>query len=535
MLSQLLIVRLKAAENALKDGRLDEAYRLAIANDIREHRRGAGVLSSLAERFMQRARTHLQAERFTEALMDLDRANAGGVRTDEIAELRDQVQKVQNEQQRVDQSRRDRLAAAKRRIEQGSLVAGKRMLDQASQADHDAQGLRLRADEKLAEIQSAVAFIKNLIAQGQLSQAAERIRKASKTDAHNADLAQVEGDLCARVIQNAMAALIEGRIGRAEDELACLGTLGDSLPGKKEIADILAIARQATRCMRQHEYADARRHCMSLHRLLPKAAWLKHASSRLRTLDDGYADLVAGPLGENLDGAQAEPRRAAAHAVVEKPMSLDDTVALPRRGEAARSRGEHLLLLVDGGGSYLILQGDSASIGRAAASHPADLPIFSDLAERHANVARVEDDYFLFSGKELEVGGRKTKHQLLRDSDRIVLGRKAKLTFRIPSRRSPTAVLDLSDTTKMPNDVRRAVLFSGHATIGSGPTAHISCRHAAVPLILFERNGSLWIRPKNDGHVDTTPQQLVIGKTIEMAGASLVLEPWKIRSPGGSA
>ena len=46
MLSQLLIVRLKAAENALKDGQLDEAFRLAGAPDIREHRRGAAVLAA---------------------------------------------------------------------------------------------------------------------------------------------------------------------------------------------------------------------------------------------------------------------------------------------------------------------------------------------------------------------------------------------------------------------------------------------------------------------------------------------------------
>ena len=47
MLSRLLFVRLKAAENALRDGRLDEAYRLATASDIREHRRGAAVLAAL--------------------------------------------------------------------------------------------------------------------------------------------------------------------------------------------------------------------------------------------------------------------------------------------------------------------------------------------------------------------------------------------------------------------------------------------------------------------------------------------------------
>ncbi|MFQ5496053.1 MAG: hypothetical protein ACE5EX_11810, partial [Phycisphaerae bacterium] len=94
MLSRLLTVRLKAAENALRDGRIDEAYRLATAADIREHRRGAAVLAALAERFLERARNHYRADRFTEALIDLDRAETGGVLKEDIAELRDHVRTV---------------------------------------------------------------------------------------------------------------------------------------------------------------------------------------------------------------------------------------------------------------------------------------------------------------------------------------------------------------------------------------------------------------------------------------------------------
>ena len=144
--------------------------------------------------------------------------------------------------------------------------------------------------------------------------------------------------------------------------------------------------------------------------------------------------------------------------------------------ELIRAAGAVPLCLVDGGGSYLLLRGDRASLGRVAADKPADVPIFSDVAERHASIARVEEDYFLFSDKDVEVAGRKTQHQLLRDGDRIVLGRKAKFTFRLPSRKSPTAVLDLSDTTKMPGDVRRVILFHQHATMGAAPNARISLR-----------------------------------------------------------
>ena len=97
MFGRLFNSRLKAAENALKEGRLEEAYRLAIQPDLREHRRGAAVLAGLTEKFIERARNFYREDRFREALMDLDRAEAGGVMKEEIAELRGYVQTVEAE------------------------------------------------------------------------------------------------------------------------------------------------------------------------------------------------------------------------------------------------------------------------------------------------------------------------------------------------------------------------------------------------------------------------------------------------------
>jgi hypothetical protein len=305
--------------------------------------------------------------------------------------------------------------------------------------------------------------------------------------------------------------------------------------------DMLAIARQATGCMTAHAYTEARRHMMSLARLLPKTAWIETAVEQLRQIDDMKTGLFAGPLGERIEvdaglpaGRADEARQPAKRGAGPEPKrSLDDTVALPNRVRTTGTLPERLLLLVDGGGSYLLLRSPQASVGRAASNNPADVPIFSDVAERHANVTRVEDDYFLFSAKDVEVAGRKTQHHLLQDGDRVVLGRKAKFTFRVPSRKSPTAVLDLSDTTKMPNDVRRVILFHQQALVGAGANTHVRCQQAGTPLVLFERNGALWMRQRNDGHVDTEPVQLVLGEPIEIGGVSLVLGPWETRRPGG--
>jgi len=537
MLSNLLIVRLRAAENALRDGRLDEAYRLGTAPDIREHRRGAAVLAKLTEKLIERAREHYRADRFTEALMDLDKAEAGGVKQDEIAELRNNVQIVAAEARRRQQSRHDRLHAAKKRIEGGSLAAGRKMLDQVSEGDYDGARLRRQADERAQHAASMSEQIEQLISQSQYAAAAGRMQRLKNVDAHADGVAALEKRLCDQVIDNARTALTDGKIKRASDELACLGSLGKNLPARREVADMISIAKQAAASLRDHDFAEARRHAMSLERLLPKARWVHEAIKQLRQLDELAAGLTAGPLGTVAPDAprlQNVEAKAPSGPPFARPVSLEETMALPSAQLTPGALPQKLLLLVDGGGSYLIIRGGRASMGRAAATEPADIPVFSDVASRHANIERVEDDYFLFSAKDVEIAGHAVKNHLLRSGDRIVLGKKAKLTFRVPSRKSPTAVLDLSDTTKMPNDVRRIVLFNRQAIVGDGPHAHVRCRHAGAPLVLFERDGGLWIRQKSDGHNDTKAVPLPLGETVEIGGTSLVLEEWRVRPPGMS-
>ncbi len=543
MLSRLLFVRLKAAENALRDGRLDEAYRLATAPDIREHRRGAAVLAALTEKFIERARNHYRADRFTEALIDLDRAETGGVMKESIAELRENVRTVAAEQERRQQSRRGRIDQAKRRIDAGSIVAGRKILEDAGESDLAADELKRKADDRSAEAQRILAQADQLASAGQMASAVQRLRRAKSLDAHNEGVTRMESRLCSQALENARAALEEGRLTRASDELNCLGDLGNPLPAKRELRNMLAIAQDMARSVQVGDYTDARRHAMSLARLLPKAGWVSEVVEQLRRIDDLKSELCSGPLGDRIDRIMAKDggqritaqdrgdAPAPAHKTPRTPVG-DETVALAYRTRSNTSLPERLLLLVDGGGSYLILRNERVTLGRAATSKPADIPLYSDVAERHASVARVDDDFFLFTDKEVEVAGHRTPHQLLQSGDRIVLGRKAKMTFRMPSRKSPSAVLDLSDTTKMPNDVRRVVLFHQHAALGAGPSAHIRCRHAGPSLVLFERNGSLWIRQKSDGHVDTEAVQLALGEPVEIAGASLALQPWEVRTPG---
>lgn len=530
MFSQLATVRLKTAEKAMRDGRLDEAYRLASAADLREHRRAAAILSSLAEKFLERARNHYRADRFTDAMMDLDRAEAGGVLKEEIAELRSHVRTVAAEAERREQERRDRVDAAIRRIEGGSLAAGRQILERASEADQTAEHLRKVVDERAEQAASLILQAESLMAQGQTAAAADRLRRARAVDAHREELAKAESHLCRTVLDAARGALFEGRLGRCADELNCLGDLGARLPARSELTDAIASAQEAARHAAAHQYGEARRHLLALARLAPEAKWVHEIADQLRRLDDLHTLVLSGPLGERM--ATAAPVKKSPP--IARAPFLEDTVALSPRTPLPGELPERLLLLVDGGGSYLLLRKDRAAVGRAAADHPADIPLLGDLAERHAEIARFDDDYFVISARDVEVGGTLSKQHLLQDGDRLVFGKKAKMTFRLPTRKSPSAALDLSDTTKMPNDVRRVVLFHHHVTIGNSASAHVRCRHAGVPLTLFERNGGLYLRARNDGHVDPGSISLPMGVSTEICGVRMVLEPWRAGASRGA-
>ena len=523
MFQNLQIVRVRAAEKALREGILEEAHRLASAKDLRENRRAAAVLGSLAERFLERARENYRADRFADALSDLERAEAGGILRNEIAELRGFIRTVATEKIKHDNAKRERINEAVRRIESGSVEAGKRLLEGAAN-DPAVEELRRAAEDRAVQAERIAVHVEQLIGFERFAEAAQNLRRAKNADARNERITHLEAMLSDRVLANARAALEQGLPGRASDELACLGDLGRTLPARRELADLIGWVRDCGDAVRAHQYGVALRTAMNLSRRMPGAEWVRTIVDQLRQIDEMHTALGAGPLGERAEAGRTLAGRNAAR-------TGEETLVLPGRVAEKADLAERMLLLVDGAGSYLVLRVGQASLGRAAGSdHPADIPLLSDVAERQANIARVEDDYFIFSRSEIEVGGRMTKHQLLRDGDRIVLGRKAKFTFRLPSRKSPSAVLELSDTTKMPHDVRRVILFHRSAVVANSPAAHVFCRNAATNLVLFERNGSLWIRPHGEEFPEAESRALQPGEPLEVEGVSMAVKAWAPRT-----
>jgi len=67
---KVLILRLKQAESAMADGRLDEAFDIVQSDSIRQHRRGQKLIGRLARALAKRGQENLEAERTQLALLD---------------------------------------------------------------------------------------------------------------------------------------------------------------------------------------------------------------------------------------------------------------------------------------------------------------------------------------------------------------------------------------------------------------------------------------------------------------------------------
>jgi hypothetical protein len=519
MLGRFVSARIKAAEQAVGCGRLDEALRLALADDLSGQARIHKVLDQVARGLFDRAEHHFKADRFTEALEDLSKAEAAGCDRTKSADLRTIVQAADEERDRNRQSRADRLQAAQDRIAAGSLRAARDILLKASQADPKADRLQAEVEDREARVARLLHEVADHSEQACWAAAVQRLAEARKLHAKNDDLARWEKHIADRVVSEALQALHTGRLSAVTELLHVLGGVGESHPGKNELAAVLKHISLATADLRNGRFENARRSLMAATHIVPGAAWLQTACDQLRECDELVTQLHGGPLGL-LQQSDVGPSAPVAQ--------LGDTVAtvFASPGTVDSDLPTRLLMWVDGAGSYLILRGSTAWIGRAVGRSPADIPLMADLSEQHAQVARSGDDYFLVAGRNVNVGGKNMRQKLLQDGDRIILGKRAKMVFKVPSRKSASAVLDLSDSAKMPNDVRRVILFDRFVTVSRNQSAHVVVQTAGEPLVLFERDSKLWIKLR-DCPANQAPTQVVLGQTIEMAGVSLMIEEWK--------
>lgn len=544
MFGRALSHRLRAARKALDADRLEEALRLLAEQGVREHRSAAPLLRDLAERLADRAREHYNAGRYADAIAALDKALWADPARDDLRSLREEIRRAADQSARAAAEREAAIRRARNRLEAGSLDAAHALADRAADDPH-ARSLQQEALHRLRDAQHELAKCDQLLERGHLAAAADRLKRALRLAAGSPDVLEAEARLLDRATTEVREALAAGRLDHVLAVAAVLADLGGLGPQRHELERTVALLRRAAAALRARDYAGCRLHVAQIARLVPDASWIVETTRLLETIAETDLALRSGPLGllsESSAAPRSQPPTAppplqAAQAARDMPapeQSPDETrvppAPLPHR----------LLLLVDGAGSFLVIRGSRASIGRGSPApgeteDQPDIPLQADLFRRHAEIVRLDEDYFLAASQPVRINGEPVQQRALLDGDMIELGRHARLRFRLLNPISATAVLDLSARTRMARGVRRVILLDRHALIGPHASHHITCPDAPQALILYEHSGQVCVRPFRtapaDRFNDADAVILRPGQHCVVAQTGICIEPWTEHLP----
>ncbi|MBN1490911.1 MAG: hypothetical protein JXA69_13420 [Phycisphaerae bacterium] len=517
----MAIVKIKAAEEALEAGRLDEAYEQIGTGEIREHRRAQAILTRLATAYLDRVREHEAAGRFADALRDLDRAAAAGAPAGQVGDLRIWIQGLAAQERKVQLDQQQIIRDARQRIEAGSLEGGREMLADLDAANTQVDRLHRDADERERAAERYLGEARRLFEAGQVAGACRAIERAKAHHPKGDSVVRAEAEMVRELMQRVREAMTSGRLTTAVDLMVQVGGVGSGLMERSEWEQALVEARGAVEAVARGDWSVARRAVLRLKGRLPEASWIAAAAEQLDQMEELCMTIHAGPLGTTLP---ADTGVRTAEAIPLGPRGAMPPVAAPPIVGAAS--GGRWRLLVDGAGSFLVLRQDRVVIGRAGSGEAlADIALMADVSSRHAEILRVDEDYFLFARKPLRVNGRGVERRLLEDGDRIELSPRARLTFRLPSKRSASAVLDLGGSLRLSGDVRRVILLNRHATLGPGDENHIVVPGARDVVGLIDRSGSLQVRAAAGRATESRGgRDVVVGgaEPVELAGMRIV-------------
>ena len=204
-----------------------------------------------------------------------------------------------------------------------------------------------------------------------------------------------------------------------------------------------------------------------------------------------------------------------------------------------------LVAWVDGVGAFLLLTMPRVTIG--GASGRADVRLSASLPAEHAVIDRSGEGYVLAAHAPVLVAPRQTSsaggagrvvdgRTDLSNGDELVLFRETysgdlpgvRLRFSQPNALTATALLSVLGDRRTEPRFDGIVLLAEVCVFGAGTDAHIRCRTAEEAVLLFRRNGGIWVRSNGSLAVNgvevATSQPVGPGDIIRAPGVSFRLE-----------
>lgn len=523
MFGRLATVRIKSAEDALAAGRLDEAFEIAIAENLSKHDRVPQLRQAIATALFLRGQDRLLARQFTESLADFERAGRCGYAIEKIREWRLRAEEARDADRGAAARRETALNEARRRAEAGSIVGANEALAGAPANDPQREAMADALDRQGRRASEALAAARAALEKNDLHSAAVQIRMAKQLHRSLDGLTAAESELVDQAVARATANFEAGRVDRARQDLDELTDIEGRQPQRIEIEELVRDACDAARAFAAHDHARAATLLGRIARRHSRAEWAAEARKHLDAIEAASEAIHEGPLGA------LAPARAANSwpGVNHKTPASGETLPAPelKRPPVARTTEpvephqatpglpRRIMFRIDGVGSFLLVRGDRISVGRAGPGATADIQLVSDLSEKQADIVRAGEDYFVVSQSGVGLGGAHVDHALLQNGDRIRLGKRVRLKFHRPSLKSSAAILDLGEGVRMETDCRRVILWSGPVLIGQTRECHVAALNGRGDFVLMERGGRMYVKRVGPSS-DATPVEFGVATAV---------------------
>jgi hypothetical protein len=532
----VLLLRLKQAESAIADNRLDEAFNIVQSEDIRQHRRGQKLIGRLARAFSKRGQENLKAERLQLALIDCNKAEKLAGNTPDVARLRSDICSEMEQKRLRNQRCSFKVAQARQNIQNGWISVGEQILNDTSDKDGQVNMVREQAAIARLQMDKVAAKAEQALRRNDLDDAINIVLKSDVFDNQNDKIVELVSKLRSLTTKRIRENINNGRIDLA---YSLWQRILPIVNGSSEISELgLAL----TQCRQAADYVAVGRPraavplLRKVKAICPSAKWLSTVTDQTSKTAELLDELSASPLGFAIaESAEANgqfdevDQRAAKSSMDIKSRAIPGN--MKTAGQPDSSVPSKFVLQIDGVGSFLVVRDGRLTVGPVSSSARPTVGLMADPNLPVLTVERTDDDYFVGSSSLFSVNDEGTTNKLLVDGDRIALSPRCQMKFHIPNPASTTAVLSLSSGKLGRADIRRIILMDRDILIGSTSGNHILAEFLDETITLCIQNGRLICKTGEKILVDNKPMSLSTGlpmkKQIRIGQLSMVLTELK--------
>ena len=228
--------------------------------------------------------------------------------------------------------------------------------------------------------------------------------------------------------------------------------------------------------------------------MAPEAGWVEAVKAQAHQAAAAWDALGTCPLALLTPESARPPQRretVEADTVAESGAAPRPTPRPAAKAADGSALPQRFLLQVDGAGSFLVVRGAAVSVGPVSSSRLCDVGLLARANLPVALIERLDDDYVLRSDGDVRVNDQPVTSRLLAPGDRIALGSRCTLKYRLPNAASTSALLDLTGAKLPRADVRKVILLDRSIILGPGKTGHIRADELDRPAVLHVRDGEL--------------------------------------------